>query len=127
MSAYLDAIASYLEAQSVAGGSTGWPINKFRSAVHGKVVVLQQTGGPPPEQASDRRWENPTFQILIQGDPLAAEATSDKAEEIMRALDRASTVSGFVDVFAQQSGPLSLGLNERQEPRFAVNVRGLQA
>lgn len=127
MSAYLDAIETYLVDQGLAGGSTDWPISKFRSAVHGKAVVLQQTGGPPPEQASDRRWENPTFQLMVQGEALDAEPASDKAQAIMRALDRADTVDGFVDIFAQQSSPLPLGLNERQEPRYVVNIRGLQA
>lgn len=124
MSAYVNAIAAHLVTAGLAGGSTGWTVSKLRSIdTPDQLIVVRETGGLEPEQATDRRYRRPTFQIEVRGSREDAQAPSEKAEAILTALDRA-TVSGFTVFRAQQSTPFGLGLDGNGRPSFAVNFRG---
>ena len=60
MSALLDAIGSWLTSEGVAGGSTGWTIHKLAALdAPDQTITIYQTGGPAPEQATDRKVADP--------------------------------------------------------------------
>jgi len=123
MSAYVDAIAAHLLSESLAGGSTGWAIHRLKSQDSpDQNVTIYETGGQAPEQATDRTFRQPSFQIAVRGARDDSQAASEKAEAILVALDRA-TIAGFDLVRATQSTPFSAGSDANHRPLFTVNFR----
>jgi hypothetical protein len=122
MSAFVDTIGTWLATAGLAGGSTGWAIQKYGAVeTPDQMVVIYETGGPPPEQATNRRWAMPTFQLVARS---KVQATAEaKAQAIFDALDRAD-VNGFAFFNAQQSTPLALDPDASGRHRFALNFRG---
>ena len=118
MSANLDAIASHLTTAGIV--TAAWPAHKLAAQdAPDQAVTLYETGGPN-DQATDRAWGRPTFQVVARA--LTAKLASDKAEAVRAALDRA-VVSGFDHVVATQAAPTYLGPDEKGRPRFGVNFR----
>ena len=108
--------------EAVAGGSTGWAIHKFSAQeTPDQTITIYETGGPPPEQATNRRWVMPSFQVVARS-KIQANAEA-KAQAVFTALDRAD-VDGFAYLTAQQSTPISLGPDVNGRHRFALNFRG---
>lgn len=121
MSVWVDAIASHLTTAGVV--TTAWPAHKL--GVHDspdQSITIYETGGPEPEQASDRRWRRPTFQVVARAAVGEAQAANLKAMAVLTTLDRAS-VSGFDHFRATQSAPFPIGPDPLGRPLFAVNFR----
>lgn len=124
----VNAIAAHLTNAGLAGGSTGWPIQKLAAQDEpDQAVVIYATGGAAPEQAVDRAWREPSFQVMVRGVANAgAQSCAAKADAIVTALDRA-TVNGFAYFRATQSSPIPLGPDEQGRQRFVVNFRAGEA
>jgi Bacteriophage minor capsid protein len=122
MSAFVDTIATWLTTNGLAGGSTGWVVQKYAAAeTPDQMIVIYQTGGPPPEQATNRRWAMPTFQLMARS---KVQATAEaKAQAIFDSLDRAD-LNGLAFFNVQQSTPSALGPDVNGRHRFALNFRG---
>lgn len=122
MSAFVDAIETALTTAGVIGGN--WVAHKLAGQEQpDTAVIIYETAGPEPEQATDRRWRRPTFQITVRGSRYDAKAASDKAHAALVALDRA-TIAGFNHFRAAQSVPFYAGPDGAGRPTFTVNFRG---
>ena len=121
MSALVDAIASHLTTAGVV--TAQWPAHKLGvQHTPDQSITIYETGGPEPEQAADRRWLRPTFQVVARAAVGDAQAANLKAMAALTALDRA-TVSGFAYVRATQSAPFQVGPDPNGRPLFSVNFR----
>jgi hypothetical protein len=77
MSAFVDAIVSTLTTAGVL--TAGWPANGLAAQDEpDTVVTIYETDGPDPEQASDRRWRRPTFQVAVRGSPSISACSSSR-------------------------------------------------
>ena len=125
MSAYVDAIAAHLVGAGLVPAP--WEVDKLGAQpTPDQTITIYETGGPEPEQASDRAWRRPTFQLVTRAAPGGNKTASDKAHQILTTLNRAS-VNGFKVFSAQQSVPVTIGPDEKGRPLFAVNFRGMEA
>jgi len=119
--ALLDDIGTKLTSAGVVGGATGWSLAKaFEPPTPNKVVTLYETGGGPPDQTDGTKYDLPTFQARVRGDEFGYEAARTKMEAVFDALNDA-TISGYVFVFALDSGPLSLGHDGATRPLLTLN------
>jgi hypothetical protein len=124
MTAFSAAIVSHLATAGLVDGGTGWASQQLIDASPSvKAVIVRETGGMEPEQATDRAWRRPSFQIEARAP--TAKLAADKIGAVMAALDRAP-VNGFGYFRASQSTPLYLGgdpweFGERH--RFVINFR----
>jgi hypothetical protein len=124
MSAFVEAIAARLTAAGVSDG--GWPVDKLGAqATPDQSITIYETGGQEPI-GKDRRVRRPSFQVVTRAGPTSRKAASDKAHASLLALDQ-QVVSGFGMFMATQSAPISLGVDERGRPLFAVNFRAMEA
>lgn len=131
--AFLDSVGSFLAAQNLVNGGTGWALFKgYVPETPNKCVVLSETGGFEPEDRS--AIDYPTFQVFVRGEPiLTANAYKDARERIeliYHALHEGDVPDGafspptyFVYCLAIQSAALALGQDNVERPRFSQNFK----
>ena len=119
--ALLDDIGTELTTAGVVGGATGWTLAKaFEPPTPDQVVTLYETGGGLPDQTDGTKYDLPTFQVRVRGDEFGYEDARTKMGDVFDALNDA-TISGYVFVFAAQSGPISLGHDGATRPLLTLN------
>jgi hypothetical protein len=126
----LDRIEDHLIAEGVAGGSTGWAIQKsFLAPGPDKVVAIFETTGEEPgipKAQGEQAYDKPTFQVRVRGVALGYEEARKKIQECFVALhaNEPMATSGepaFVYLYAIHSGPLPLGLDSNNRPSLTWN------
>ena len=68
----------------------------------------------------------PKVQVCVRGDPHDLGTAQALARSVWDALCYA-TITGYLRCKCLQSGPVYLGLNDLQQPRFAINVEMMAA
>lgn len=120
--ALLDDIAAELEANLIAGGSTGWSLFKSYMPEDGstnKAICIYETGGGYP----DGNFTYPNFQIAGRGEVYGYEALRAKMKEVYDLLADGA-VSGFAYIFATQE-PLMIGYDKNDRPKIVINFEAL--
>lgn len=133
MTLMVDDVLDFLADEGLIGGATGW------TAAYGhlpptpdQVIVVFETPGLPPEKAqtgsSETEYDEPGFQIRGRGAEYGMEALRTLMGQIYRALHGSSLSPAtgdpaYVFVFAEQSGPLTLGLDDASRPGLTWNFR----
>jgi len=126
MTALLDDIGTALTTASVVGGATGWALAKaFEPPTPNRVVSVYETGGGEPDQTDGTKYDSPTFQVRVRGDEFGYSDARDKMDDVFAALNDA-TISGYVYVFARQSGPIPLGHDGNTRPLMTLNFQALR-
>lgn len=91
-----------------------------------RAICLYETPGTPPLEA----WAivYPGVQVSVRGKPDDYTAVRTKIQEIFDALHSNEVAIGadFVYFYARQSGPLSLGRDERRRPMLSWNFRSMR-
>jgi len=116
-------VANYLENQGIGTVSTDIFIGHIRPAsqyVPVNSIFVQNTGGYPPQRFLQTVTElrRPSVQVLVRWS--SYEAGQAKAEAIYDALESAS-ISGYLDIVADQSAPIFLGLDENNNYGWSLN------
>lgn len=129
-------VIDFLEDEGLIGGETGWAgYEGYLPPEPDQVIVVFETGGFPPEVkrngSTEQEYDEPTFQILGRGDGFGNAALRDKMGTVYRALhdSELSPASGdpqYVFVYALQSGPFPLGLDDNDRPRLTWNFKALR-
>jgi len=121
--ALLDDIGDFLTAQGVVGGATGWTLRlSHLTPTPDKVVVVYETPGLAPDQTVGLGAEFPGIQVRARASALDYESLRSKLQDIYNVLNNA-TISGYVYCYAQQSGPLPMGLDENERPGMVWNYQ----
>lgn len=89
-----------------------------------KATFVQVYGGREPEDylgqaPSGLRF--PKVQVTVRADPHDLETAQKVARDAWDALHRV-TLAGYLSCRCLQSAPIYLGLNDQQQPRFAINL-----
>lgn len=117
----LDDIGARLVAQNVAGGATGWNLAKsFIPETPDQVVSIMETGGQVPNQFETSAGGIVTFQVQVRGAEFEYDVARTKMAAAFTALNQAN-IAGYVFVYALQSAPLSLGIDQNNRPELALN------
>ena len=130
----LDEVGSYLEAQGLVGGATGWPwFQALTPATPDQCVVLFEAGGEGrPVSTSDLLGlEQPRFQIKVRGkalkdDPAAygtARAKLQAILDVLHGLTGATFSSASYPYIFAQGNALPLGQDENGRPEVVHNFR----
>lgn len=125
-------VQTYLEAQDIIGGSTGW--TSVRRRMHeaaDKMVVLTEDGGAAPEiQAAtglgDAALKDPGVQIMVRAEEWDGDAALAKAQAIFDALHGLSGTVGsgsYLRIKAMTSEPLFAGYDDRGRPIHTIAFR----
>jgi hypothetical protein len=124
----LDDIGDKLIADGVAGGVTGWTLYKsYQPDSPDKAVTILETGGPDPDQTPGIAHTFPTFQMRVRDSTFEYEAARTKIQEVFDSLNNA-TITGYVYVFAKDSGPILLRYDAADErPELVWNFRTMKA
>lgn len=129
-------VLDFLEDEGLIGGETGWG----RAAGYlpdspNQMIAVFETPGALPESKSassiETEYDEPAFQVRGRGDKFGYEALRTKMGAIYRALhgSELSPASGdpvYVFVYARQSGPFPLGLDENNRPGLTWNFTALR-
>lgn len=96
-------------------------------AVNDLAICLYETPGRPPLEA----WliDYVAFQVVVRGGPDGYTAARDKIQQLflqLHAKESALVGGEFVYCYATQSGPLSMGLDDKRRIRLAWNFRGMR-
>ena len=119
--ALLDDIGTYLTSQNVVGGETGWTLAKgFEPPTPDKIVTIYELPGDEPDQTEGTKYDYPFFQTRVRGEEFGYEETRTKVQAVFNALNDAD-ISGYVYVFARQSGPQSLGHDGLTRPILTLD------
>lgn len=127
----------FLEAQGLAGGSTGWDLVRRRmmdEPVDNQVVVLAEDGGVAPEiketsGLGDTALEDPAVLVTVRANEWDSDASRAKAGDIMAALhgQRNITVgqTTYLRIVAQTPEPIFAGFDEKGRPLHTISFRML--
>ncbi|MFW6202562.1 MAG: minor capsid protein [Gemmatimonadota bacterium] len=130
-------VQSYLQAQSLVDGETGWTSTKRH--LHDdadQVVALTDDGGPPPEIATssglgDQAIADVGVQALVRAARLKADDSYDKAEAIRDALhgltDTTLGATRYIRVRAMTSEPVFAGFDSNGRPTHTIAFRLLRS
>lgn len=92
-----------------------------------RAISITETAGDAPEE----EWalDRPGFQIRVRGKPDDYQATRTKLNDIFTALhaQEAAVGTAYVFVYCKESGPVSLGYDEKRRPQLANNYRVTKA
>lgn len=92
-------------------------------AVADRAICLYETGGRPPLE----RWaiDYPGIQVVVRGQPDDYTAVRKKIQDIFNQLhaNEGDLSADFVYLYATQSGPLMMGIDEKRRPRLGWNFR----
>jgi hypothetical protein len=125
--AFLDDIGDFLLGATATG--TGFSgilgtlfLSDFPDGPDAATAVVE-SGGTPPEttMAIDYR----RFSVLVRGVENSYQATQLRADQIYTLLHCAA-LSGTIYCYADQSGPLPLGMDEQGRPLFSLNFRTMR-
>lgn len=119
----LDDVEATLAAASLP--PDGWTLYKgILPPSPDRVVALFETGGYPPQTASD--FPVVTFQVRVRGAAYGYAAARQVVEDVLAALHGAQP-SGYVYVYAMQSAPALLGYDTQDNrPELAINFRAMR-
>lgn len=91
-----------------------------------RAICLYETPGLPPLEA----WAlvYPGVQVVVRGKPDDYTAVREKIQDIFEVLHAGEVAIGsaFVYFYSRQSGPLSMGRDERRRPTLSWNFRSLR-
>lgn len=131
---FVSDVQSYLEAEGIIGGATGWASLRRRVLDDvDKIVVFTEDGGSEPEQPAaegmgDNATVDPSVQVYVRGGPWDGDSGVAKAAAIFDALhgQRDATIgsSKYIRVQARTSEPIFLGFDERGRPELTISFRG---
>lgn len=138
--AAVDDVVNYLEAQGLAGGTTGWSLLRRRimdEPAADKLVVVGEDGGGVPEIKASAglgsdALEDPAVMVTVRGEPLDSDASLAKADAILGALHglRSVTLTSGGDIYlgirAQASEPIFAGYDEKRRPIHTISFRLLK-
>ena len=117
--AFLDDLATALDAAAVTGGVTGWTALKaFLANDPDKVVNLTETGGAPSEQG-ETGYDFPSFQALVRSTAFDYVGARTKADAVVTALN-ATQVGTTVYVYSRHP-PLPIGYDQNDRPMISLN------
>ena len=123
---------TYLEAEGIAGGSTGWDLMRRRETdtpASDQLVVLSEDGGPEPEIAEasgigDSALKDIGVQAMVRAGAWDGDASATKAQAIVTALhgEREITVglTTYMRVRARTAEPVFVGFDALGRPRHTV-------
>ena len=124
----LDDIGAQLTSDDVVGGVTGWTLFKsYQPKSPDKTITIYETGGPEPDQTPGTGYDFPTFQVRGRGAEFGYEALRSKMQDVFNSINNA-TISGYVYIFAVDSGPIPLGYDkEDNRPQLTWNFKTMKA
>lgn len=123
-------LATYIGAQhaslDLAVNIFDGPMRAVSDAVPAKAVFCLAGGGPPPEPYMDGTAIEERFlrcQIMVRGLPGEGDvgATQTLAREVL-ALAHRAPLSGYIDVYVEESQPNYLGPDDDEHPLWSINV-----
>lgn len=133
MTLMVDDVLDFLVAEGLVGGATGWTVAYGHlPPTPDQVIAVFETPGLPPEAApagsTETEYDEPGFQIRGRGATFGMAALRILMGQIYRALHKSSLAPAtgdpaYVFVFAEQSGPLTLGLDDDSRPSLTWNFR----
>jgi len=136
MALLLTDVTNFLVSEGLIGGATGWTAAQaYMPPSPDQVIAVFESGGYPPEAkrsgSTETEYDEPTFQVRGRAGEFEMAALRAKMGAIYRALhdSELSPTSGdpaYVFVFAMQSGPFPLGLDENNRPGLTWNFRALR-
>ncbi len=112
----LDDVGSLLITDGVAFSDTtvDWALFKsYQPESPDKCITLYETGGPTPDQTNITTHTFPSFQVRGRGAEFGYAALRTKMQAVFDSLNN-STISGYVFIYAENSGPLTLGYDKSQ-------------
>ncbi len=127
----VDDVYTYLIAQSIVDGGTGWEAVRRRGSddASDQMVVISEDGGPEPEiketvGIGDSALNDIGVLILVRGAAWDSDATLTKALEIFTALHgkRAITLDTkeYLRIRARTAEPVFLGFDDLGRPRHTI-------
>lgn len=120
----IEDIRTYLTAQGVVEGVTGWECHLgTEPSSPDKVVTIYETGGNPPARAfgsSSADVPRPSFQIRVRGEAQDYATPRAKMSTIIQTLNKADVTATLVLIGAN-SAPLPLGMDDNNRHRFVYN------
>jgi hypothetical protein len=122
--ALLDDVKTYLEANSVSGGVTGWKTClAYLPPSPDQVVYVVETGST---RSPEPTLYSPSIQFIIRGNKDDVQTARTKAEQVLIVMDNA-TISGtnYPYCFAEQN-PMYIGKDENERPMFSINFKLMQ-
>lgn len=126
-------VQTYLAAQSVVDGATGW--TSVRRRMHDqadKLVVISEDGGPPPDMPASSgvgsgALKDPGVQVIARGEPWDGDSSRSKAQDVYDALhglrDTTLGATTYLRVRAMTSEPVFLGFDENGRPSHSIAFR----
>lgn len=123
-----DDITAALDAAGVTGGSTGWTAQRWHMQdTPDQAVAVYETGGGVPEERL--ALDSPGFQIRVRGAADDFRSPRQKLLDVFNALhsQEANIGGAYVFVYAVQSGPIPMGMDEKRRPEFVQNYRVMKA
>ena len=130
-------VQTYLVAQSLVDGATGWTSVVRRVFGDGNLVVITEDGGRPSQISAASgigasALKDPAVQIRVRGGTAWDGNTAfAKAQAIFDALHGllATTVGVtlYLRVAAQTSEPVFIGFDEANRPQFTMSFRMMTA
>jgi len=116
-------IANYLESQGIGTVGTNIFVGPVRPAsqyVPINSIFVLGTGGYPPQRVLQTSTElkRPSVQVRVRWS--SYEDGQAKAEAVYDTLESAG-ISGYLDVVADQSSPIPLGLDENNNYEWSLN------
>lgn len=118
----LDELAGYIAAQGLGTLGTSLFLGRLPPTPDG-VIVLRESGGPPPVTTFDASYERPTLQVLVRGGVYAS--TRLQAERLYQALTTVAntSINGVWYAYVTPDGPPTLlELDETGRPIFVFNL-----
>lgn len=129
--ALLDDIGDHLIAAGVVGGVTGWTLAKsFLPPSPDQVVALYETPGEAPDILrpgdSSTAFDKPGLQVRVRGAAHDYATARTKIQAVFAALHQSepAVTSGepyIVYLYAVQSAPMPLGLDQSNRPELTWN------
>ena len=105
----LDDIGTVLSDAGLVDGASGWKLYKsYMPDSPDKAIALFESGGKIPDQTTGTSHDFPDFQVRGRAGAFGYEILRTKMQAIFNELND-STISGYIYVFASQSGPMPMG------------------
>jgi hypothetical protein len=134
--AAVDDVFAYLEAQGIAGGSTGWDCKRRRmmdgQGSSDQIVVLQEDGGPAPEikvadGIGDSAMKDAGVLVTVRATQWKSDDSRSKAQAVFDALHgKIAAMIGsrtYLRVAALTPEPVWIGFDEQGRPRHTIAFR----
>lgn len=99
-----------------------------------RAIAIYDTPGSPPERGSLNPLDYPGVQVTVRGGEADYQLVRDRIQAIYMALNEKETdidlgTTGsdtFIYFYSSQSGPLSMGRDEKKRPKLAWNFRTMR-